>query len=168
MGGRWVVGWVVVVFALVSGCTPTPGESFGEVGCHGVGFNDVQGYGDIGTTFGDPYWDQKMLEEIQIQSWFFGPVTADVYALYEESPQYKNAYATPEGQILFGYHMFYYTVATYGELAIAGVLAHEFGHRAQFSAQWSMLNPMAELEADAFSGYYMAIAKRFAWSQIEG
>jgi hypothetical protein len=65
--------------------------------------------------------------------------------------------------------MFYYTIKTYGELPVAGILAHEWGHRAQFSIGWQdyKKNAYRELEADAFSGYYMALAKQYAWSQIQ-
>lgn len=163
---RGSLAFVSLLFVL--SCTPKPEPNYGEAGCYGAGFSGVQSYGDVGSTFGDAYYDQKMNEEVQIQWSFFTPVSATVYALYEQSPQYKNAYATPDGYILFGYYMFYYTIGNYGELAAAGVLAHEFGHRAQFTFGWEMPNPMAELEADAFSGYYMAMAKQWAWSQIEG
>ncbi len=139
-------------------------QMFGCVGYAG-GYSNS---GSIGTTLGDPYWDQKMNEEVFIQRNFFDGITASVFILNEGSPANKNAYANTNGQILFGYHMFYYTIQTYGELPVAGVLAHEWGHRTQFSFPWGYSeNSHKELEADAFSGYYMALAKQYAWGQIE-
>lgn len=138
-------------------------------GCLGYAGN-MSNSGSLGVTLNDPYYDQKMNEEVYIQRNFFGGIPANVFILYEPGPEYKNAYASPDGQILFGYYMFYYTVANYGELPVAGILAHEWGHRAQFTIGWNDYHQNAhrELEADAFSGFYMALAKQWAWSQIEG
>jgi len=139
-------------------------EMFGCLGFSG-GYSNS---GSIGTTLNDAFWDQKMTEEVIIQRNFFSGISANVFILYEPDPTYKNAYANTNGQILFGYHMFYYTIQTYGELPIAGILAHEWGHRTQFSLPWSYReNSHKELEADAFSGYYMALAKQYAWGQIQ-
>ena len=109
-----------------------------------------------------------MNEEVTIQRQFFSGIPATVWILNEGNPNYKNAYASPDGNILFGYHMFWYIVNSYNELAIAGVLAHEWGHRTQYVHSWSTQNPAMELEADAFSGYYMGLAKQWAWDQIQG
>lgn len=144
-------------------------DEYGKIGCYAASYNTGKGYGtQVSTTLGNQYYDQKMREEVSIQKAFFNGVNANVWILNEGSIQYKNAYATPDGHILFGYYMFYYTVKQYNELAIAGVLAHEWGHRTQFTMGWNSSNPLMELEADAFSGYYMAIVKQWAWSQIEG
>jgi hypothetical protein len=165
----------------ISGCTNPGSFNFSPLavkddgscremaGCLGyaTGFSNS---GNISNTLGDPYWDQKMAGEVSIQRNFFNGVSANVYILYEPSASQRNAYATPDGNILFGYYMHYYTIQTFGELPVAGVLAHEWGHRVQYTYGWNaqMQNPHIELEADAFSGYYMVMAKSFAWSQIQG
>jgi hypothetical protein len=126
--------------------------------------------GTLGTTLNNPVYDLKMSQEVAIQRQFFSGIPANVYILSEPSIEHKNAYASSDGTIRFGYYMFYYTVQTYGELPVAGVLAHEWGHRAQFVAGWNDYNnkpAYRELEADAFSGFYMALAKQWAWSQIQ-
>jgi len=138
-------------------------------GCLGYGGGMNQS-GSKGTTLYDAYYDQKMSEEVVIQRGFFGGVNATVWILYENSYDQRNAYATTSGEILFGYHMFYYTISNFNELAAAGILAHEWGHRCQYTFGWNanQQNPVIELEADAISGYYMALQKGFAWSQIDG
>lgn len=149
---------------------PTANEDDGScrsmIGCVGYA-QGMTNSGSLGLTLGNQYYDQKMIEEVAIQASFYNGIPASVYILYETAPEYKNAYATPDGQILFGYYMFYYTIQTYGELPVAGILAHEWGHRTQFTYGWNSGVPGQELEADAFSGYYMAMAKQWAWSQIQ-
>lgn len=138
-------------------------------GC--LGYNSgFSNSGMLGVTLHNTYYDQKMNEEVSLQRSFFNGISANVFILYEGDYSQRNAYASSNGQILFGYHMFYYTISKYNELAAAGILAHEWGHRAQQSLGWNSnnKNPEIELEADAFSGYYMALAKSFAWSQIQG
>lgn len=146
------------------------GESCNSMGnCYSY-IGGATNSGNIGVSLGNPVWDQRMGQEVYLQSQFFTGIPASVYILYEGALQYKNAYASPNGQILFGYYMFYYTVQTYGELPVAGILAHEWGHRAQQTIGWNeYYRPEhKELEADAFSGYYMALRKQYAWSQIQG
>ncbi|MDD3875239.1 MAG: hypothetical protein PHT69_01315 [Bacteroidales bacterium] len=137
-------------------------------GCLGFA-SDMTNSGTLGVTTNNQYYDIKMNEEVIIQKDFFSGIPASVFILYEPSAIYKNAYATTDGRILFGYHMFYYTIASYGELPVAGILAHEFGHRVQFIHGWNdySANSHRELEADAFSGFYMALRKQWAWSQIQ-
>jgi len=143
-------------------------NSQSKVGCYVSGYSNVSSFGNKGVTFYDNYYDQKFNEEVVLQGSFFGGIPARVFVLYEPTVNHKNAYASPTGEILFGYHMFYYTVSTYGELAAAGVLAHEWGHRVQQSQFGNIANPLAELEADAFSGLYMGLAKLWDWNQIRG
>lgn len=148
--------------------TTTNTTSQSKVGCYLSGMSNASGYGSVGATFYDNYYDQKFSEEVFIQSNFFSGISANVFVLYEPSTSHKNAYAAPTGEILFGYHMFFYTIANYGELAAAGVLAHEWGHRVQQTLFGSLPNPQAELEADAFSGFYMGLGKLWDWNQIRG
>ena len=167
-----VCGLLLTGCCEVLGDCPTPVDpvtQLGKAGCYAASYNTGSGYGtSVGVTLGNAVYDQKMNEEVAIQRMFFNGVPANVWILYEASPREKNAYASPDGHILFGYHMFYYTVQSFNELAVAGILAHEWGHRTQFVHNWPTGNPGMELEADAFSGYYMAIAKQWAWSQIQG
>ena len=125
--------------------------------------------GNIGNTLYNPFYDQKMTEEVTIQRSFFNSVPANVYILYEPNVNLRNAYASSDGNILFGYFMHNYTIQTFGELPVAGILAHEWGHRAQQTFNWNdYYKPEhRELEADAFSGFYMALRKQWAWSQIQ-
>lgn len=165
----------------ISGCTDpssfnyNPNATQSDNSCSSMG--NCSGYvygtnnsGTIGNTLNNLFWDQKMSEEVALQRNFYGGIPANVYILYEPSVQYKNAYANTNGNILFGYYMFYYTVATYGELPVAGVLAHEWGHRVQQHLNLSgYYRPEhRELEADAFSGFYMALRKQWSWAQIQG
>lgn len=153
-------------FNFNAAATQDDGSCKSMIGCTGYA-NGFANSGMIGNTFGNQYYDQKMNEEITIQSYFFNGVGATVFTLQEPSVYDRNAYATPDGKILFGVYMLYYIVQNYGELPIAGVLAHEWGHRVQYTYNWSLGNPAQELEADAFSGYYMALRKQWAWSQIQ-
>lgn len=83
-----------------------------------------------------------------------------------------NALSHPLGFILYGINFANFAIMrTLSELPIAGVLAHEYAHQLQFYFNW--MNPTAptvrdsELEADAFSGYYMALAKGWAGAQLQ-
>jgi len=114
--------------------------------------------------------DKKMRDEVGRQRRFFQGVQAKVLILDERSYELRNAFATKGGKIYFGKNMFYYTIKHYNELAVAGILAHEWGHRVQYTYGFEkdMTTQEAELEADAISGFYMALEKGFAWSQIHG
>lgn len=149
---------------------PAKGPSF--VGCYAAGASYSQiGCGITNTLVGDPSVDAGFSSEITYQSGFWGGVPATVYAFNECSPQNKNAMSFPGGTIVFGQYLAYDLLTQFGSaLPIAGVLAHEWGHQVQFDYGWqnrsaSTARP-TELEADAFSGYYMGLAKQFAWSQI--
>jgi len=121
------------------------------------------------TSLGDPVYDRKMREEVANQREFFQGVKAEVVILDEQHRELRNAYANASGTIYFGKYMFRYTVDHFNELAVAGILAHEWGHRVQYTYHWDkeLENPALELEADAMSGYYMALEKGFAWNQID-
>lgn len=122
------------------------------------------------SSFGSPAVDAAFGQEVQYQRAFFMNVPATVYIMNDGSPATANAMASPGGYILFGYYMFYKTIATYGDLAVSGVLAHEWGHRVQDVGGWHDAYPtvVTELEADAFSGFFMAYAKQWTWSRIQG
>ena len=124
---------------------------------------------ETSTTLGDPIYDRKMREEVLNQRTFFQGVKAEVVILDEKHVELRNAYANSSGTIYFGKKMFYYTVDHFNELAVAGILAHEWSHRVQYTFHWDkeLKNPALELEADAMSGYYMALEKGFAWNQID-
>lgn len=121
------------------------------------------------SSLGDPVYDRKLRDEVMNQRSFFQGVKADVVILDEQHVELRNAYANSSGTIYFGKKMFYYTLSYYNELAVAGILAHEWSHRVQYTFHWDkqLANPALELEADAMSGYYMALEKGFAWNQID-
>lgn len=120
------------------------------------------------STLGTVADDQVFSQEINIQKQFYFGIPSQYLLINEGSPDNANAYASPNGFILFGVHLYRRTIAQYGGLAVAGVLAHEGGHRVQQVSGWVSQNPIQELEADAFSGFYQALVKRWAWSQIQG
>lgn len=124
---------------------------------------------ETSTTLGDPVYDRKMREEVANQRAFFQGVKAEVVILDEKHMELRNAYANSSGKIYFGKNMFFYTINHFNELAVAGILAHEWSHRVQYTYHWdkALENPALELEADAMSGYYMALEKGFAWNQID-
>jgi hypothetical protein len=116
---------------------------------------------------GNPSADQAMNAEVSLQRAFWSGIPVNiVYPLNDCGPQSRNAIADPSTRnIYFGVNLFNVLVQQNGNvLPVAGVLAHEWGHQVQFSFGWQT-NPVKrmELEADAFSGYFMAIAKGWAW-----
>ena len=157
------------------GPTPAPVPSTPArrtfVGCYAAGAGSGSLGCGVGRTLGDPAADAAFLSEIQYQSQFWGGVPATVYVLDECQPEYANAYALPSREILFGRHLFHKLARQYGNgLPISGVLAHEWGHQVQFAYGWmnaggGTVRP-TELEADAFAGYFMALAKSWAWPLI--
>lgn len=124
----------------------------------------------VTTTLGDPVYDRKMREEVASQRNFFQGVPAEVVILDEQHRLLRNAYASSDGKIYMGKYMFYHTVKNFNELAVAGILAHEWGHRVQYTFGFDkdLANPELELEADAMSGYYMALNKGCEWIHISG
>ena len=136
---------------------------------HDDGFDGMLGR-ETSTTLGNAVYDRKMREEVANQRRFFQGVPAEVVILDEKHVLLRNAYANANGKIYFGKNMFYYTIRRYNELAVAGILAHEWGHRVQYTFGFhkDLANPELELEADAMSGYYMALNKGFEWAHIHG
>jgi len=159
-----------------SNATEDDGSCEEMAGCLGYA-TGLPNSGTLGNTLNDPQNDQFMSGEVSNQKNFWQGIDANVYILYEAKQDDKNAYATSNGNILFGYYMFYYLVQQFSllpdhsasPLPVDGVLAHEWGHRVQFTLGWSDYEQpdYRELEADYFSGYYMGLAKQWYWSQIQ-
>ncbi len=90
-----------------------------------------------------------------------------------------NAYATPEpllgrpdGSVLFGISLLaeqLYSHQFWGA-AIAGIMAHEWGHIAQFMSGIKRPTPQMELQADFLAGWYMGYkhVNGFATVMISG
>lgn len=130
--------------------------SFGSAGSSAFGNGVVQ-------TTGNPALDSAINQEVsQVQQFFYG-YPATVHVFNEGSPQAMNAYSSPQGYIMLGeYVMLDLSQFSPADplLPVAGVLSHEWGHQVQFHNGWqsqaqSTALPM-ELEADYFSGFYMA------------
>lgn len=138
----------------------------GSYSCWSASFGSASssafGNGIVQTT-GNPALDQAINQEVsQVQQFFHGyPATVNVFN--EGSPQAMNAYSLPQGYIMLGeYIMLDLSQFSPADplLPVAGVLSHEWGHQVQFHNGWqpqaqSTALPM-ELEADYFSGFYMA------------
>jgi len=176
-----------VLIAWLTGCskkddkTPQETQNKDMAGCLGY----ASGYANSGVIGAANTYDFKVAqnnqfftEEVNIQKGFWNSIPAEVHVLYESSADYRNAYASPDGKILFGYEMFYYLVRSFSKiegsdnlspLPVDGVLAHEWGHRVQFTVGWTDYAKASyrELEADFFSGYYMGLAKQWLWAQIQ-
>jgi hypothetical protein len=166
---------------LLTGCVdalppPDPPRRKAQVttGCYSAsysGYNSRQIGCGLLNTFGDPNFDQRFIQEVQIHQKFWGLPTS-VYVFDECDVNHANALSMPEQYILFGYWIVVKTInSVQSEIPVAGILAHEWAHQAQFRFNW--MNPQAptvrntELEADAFAGYYMAIAKNWAGSELD-
>ncbi len=135
------------------------GYDTGSIGC------------GIGTTFGDPWFDQRFIQELNLQAAFFAGFTPAVYVLDECSVVQANALSDPRGFILFGRWLALKTIVeTRSELPIAGILAHEWAHQMQFRFSWMQTSEptvrRTELEADMWSGLYMGMAKLWAGPQL--
>ena len=145
-------------------------------GCLGYAAGQINS-GTLGTTLNNTQNDQFLSGEVINQRNFWQGISANVCILYEAKQEDKNAYTTPDGYIYFGYYMFYYLVQQFSllpdhsasPLPVDGVLAHEWGHRVQFTVGWTDYEQHSykELEADFFSGYYMGLAKQWYWNQIQ-
>jgi hypothetical protein len=87
-----------------------------------------------------------------------------------------NAYATPEvanalgldGTVLFGRRMILeqFQRDPSGASVIA-VMAHEFGHLAQFRGGLRETGKRPELHADFMAGWYMSLRGRHAWANLQ-
>ncbi|ANH83416.1 hypothetical protein A8C56_22690 [Niabella ginsenosidivorans] len=149
-------------------------------GCLGyaAGYKNSGTVGSPGTfTFKEAQNNKFLAQEVSIQRNFWNQVPATVSLLFEPSDAYRNAYALANGNIYFGYYLFYYMVNRFSvispnevsPLPVDGVLAHEWGHEVQFRLGWANYanNTERELEADFFSGYYMGLEKQWYWKQIQ-
>ena len=141
-------------------------------GCNGnragASWGEISSYSPL-AGFGDAQADASFWAEVAAQRSFWGnSVPADVYIIRDGPGIAANAFAFSSGWIGFGYYFYHQHVAQHGQLAIDGTLAHEWGHRAQLVHGWPTTNPTFELEADAFSGYYVALAKQRSWGVIQG
>lgn len=159
--------------------SPPPSTGGGRLttfsaGCYSpamAGFGSESMGCGVGTTFGDPWFDQRFVQERQLQGGFFSGFTPAVYVLDECSPQQANALSDPRGFILFGKWLASKTIIeTRSELPIAGILAHEWAHQVQFRYGWMQTGEptvrRTELEADMWSGLYMGMAKNWAGPQM--
>ncbi|MFL6388896.1 MAG: hypothetical protein ACJ71U_15545 [Terriglobales bacterium] len=142
---------------LFAGCF-APGATTGTTGC------------GLLNSFGDPNADAAFGSEVNFQETFWQGLPTNVHVWND--CQNPNAVSLPSHDILYGIRLFQMLATSFpgNGLPIAGVLAHEWGHQAQFAFGWMQnTEPTArptELEADALSGYYMALAKSFAWPLI--
>ncbi|HTU67954.1 MAG TPA: hypothetical protein VMF52_18540 [Steroidobacteraceae bacterium] len=164
---------------LISGCSaesdeprptpppPTPSRVAIGAGCYQPSYAGAQA-GNFGCgllpAFGNPLIDGPWQQEIQIQAQFYAGVAAQVFVMDECSPANMNALASPDGYILMGRYMANDILQRTGtNLPIAGVLAHEWAHRAQFTFGWMVQTEptvrRTELEADMWSGLYMGLVK---------
>ena len=137
------------------------------LGC--TGFNDgMDNSGTFGNTFYNSTNDILFSNEIASQSNFWNGITARVSVWYEPYGT-MNAVSTSQGNIFFGYNLFYHVVNSYSanDYAVDGILAHEWGHQIQYQLNYiTPSNYLTELEADAFSGFYIAAGKQFDEQQL--
>lgn len=137
-------------------------------GCLANQAQSVGWQGTLGTTFGDATFDSKFNSEVVIQrQFYYSAAPSTIVWAWQDSPQDKNAYSFPNGSIWFGIYFSQYLLS-FGELAVAGFLAHEWAHQVQFKFGWTNLgNPIVELEADAFGGFYLGLVKYSTWSAYQ-
>ena len=116
-------------------------------------------------TFGDPRIDSQWLEEIRDPgSVLRARSRPRSMCSTSAAPPTRTPWQDPEGYILFGRHFAARLIQQTGTpLPIAGVLAHQWGHRAQFTFGWMVQTEptvrRTELEADMWAGLYMGLVK---------
>ena len=115
----------VALIAGFSGCSkkdnPAPQKPTKDMaGCQGY----ASGYANSGIVGAANTFDFKIsqnnqffAEEVGIQRGFWNGIPAEVHVLYEPAEDYRNAYASPDGKILFGYEMFYYLVRSFSKIS---------------------------------------------------
>jgi len=157
----------------------TGGSSGGSSG-GGSGYNQLAGKGCFAAASGganqytllqgtgNQQADQALTAEFFTQQQFWGLQTQTWIFDDRQAP---NAWSSPQYFILFGITFVGMIWNSYGFDAVAGVMAHEFAHQAQFRVLGINMQGQArpyELEADAFSGYYMSYVKSSPWNNIQG
>lgn len=156
---------ILLVFSFIS-CKKDAEEKQVDKGCfYNTGSSQQL---NLGNTFNNVANDAQFQAEVALQNAFWNlgyPIT--VYVWYGDSP--PNAMADPDKKIYYGFNLFYYTVPM-GDYAVDGILAHEWGHQLQFKYGWrsTQSNLVSELEADAFSGWYIAMNRNWVQSQMNG
>lgn len=149
------------------------GQSLGA-GCVSAAANGLStsefGCGLLQST-GIPSVDQAITQEVPILRNFFSAQQYAVYFFDECDPANANAYASSKGYVIFGRYfaqMLYQPGSS--TLPHLAFLAHEFGHAHQYVNGWLNLSGSqrtTELEADAFAGFYVALAKNWAGLDID-
>jgi hypothetical protein len=95
-----------------------------------------------------------------------------MFYLVDEQP---NAYATPEianplgpdGTILFGQNMLSQQLGKDPTGAsVVAIMAHEFGHLAQFKQGFREPGKRPELHADFMAGWYLSVRGRYTWVNL--
>jgi len=173
--------WNAAVVGLVLlgvGCNGIGGQSndtgngkLAFAGCYAPNANTGNADCGLANSLGNSNVDAVFSAEINTQEQFWNGIPANVHPWNDCSG--PNAISLPSGDILYGVNLFQQLVATYGGDAapISGVLAHEWGHQIQFAYGWfangQFSTPPIELEADAFSGFYMALAESYSWGSID-
>lgn len=121
---------------------------------------------------GNPDVDRQSNEEYaNLNNFYQLPYQPAMY-LFNECSGVKNALSSPQGYILMGYNFLVDTAVRYNTLLpYAGIMAHEWGHQIQFqygympAAQSTARN--TELEADAWAGFYVYVAKGWSGNNLE-
>jgi len=178
-GSCIIAGLITLTLAAAIACNGVGGQSTkttasGDLvfaGCYAPSATSGNVDCGLASTFGDPNSDAAVQAEAANQSYFWSGIPATVYPWNDCSG--PNAVSLPTGDILYGVSLFQQLVAAYGGDAapISGVLAHEWGHQVQFNNGWFMSSEPTsrpiELEADAFSGFYMALGESYSWTSID-
>lgn len=120
---------------------------------------------------GNPQLDAfNQQEGLNLIGTFF--LSPRMFYLVDQSP---NAFATPEianalgpdGTILFGQNLLARELARDpGGGTVVAVMAHEFGHLAQFRAGFREPGKRPELHADFMAGWYLNLRGRYAWVNL--